>query len=55
MKDTSVRTHLLFDILADLIVNLQFLLEFVKLFFTNLPCLNRLLTRGNRRREKVEK
>jgi hypothetical protein len=42
-------THFLLDVFADLIVNLQFLLEFVKLFFTNLFCLDRLLTRGNRR------
>lgn len=29
-------THFPLDVLADLIVNLQFLLLFVKLFFTNL-------------------
>jgi hypothetical protein len=42
-------THFLLDVLADLIVNLQFLLKFIKLFFTNFPRLDCLLTRGNRR------
>jgi hypothetical protein len=49
------RTHFLLDVLADLIVDFQFLLEFVKFFFIDLLRLDRLLTRGNRRREKVEK
>lgn len=49
------RTHFLLDVFADLIVDFQFLLEFVQLFFIDILRLDRLLTRGNRRGEKVEK
>jgi hypothetical protein len=42
-------THFFLDVLADLIVNLQFLFKFVKLLFTNLPRLDCFLTWGNRR------
>ena len=42
MKDDG--THFLLDILIKLIVNLQFLLLVVKLFFTNSQRRNRLIT-----------
>jgi hypothetical protein len=41
--------HLLLDVLANLIVDLQFLLKIVELIFANLSRLDRLFARSNRR------
>lgn len=49
-----LKTHLFFDVLANLIVNLELLFQLIELFLVNFTLLDSLLARRNRRREKVK-
>jgi len=54
VSERGKKTHLFLDVLANLIVNLEFLLKLIELFLANFALLDSLFARRNGRREKVE-